>query len=65
MHINGECYVEMPNGIFYSKFWMQRIIGIETTMALFNFCEKYNQLKLTNCEKAILFPLIITNYGID
>ena len=43
---------------------MLKIIGKNTTIAVFDFCEKFNQLELTDSEKSILLPLVITSCGI-
>ena len=63
LYINGQSFVLLPNGIFYTRQWAELIAGKEVIDSIFDFCEKFNQLQLIDCEKALLFALIITNDG--
>ena len=63
LYIDGQSYVVLPNNIFYTKQWKEIIYGKEVTDAIFEFCEKFNELKLTDYEKAILFPMVLTKFG--
>ena len=65
LHFCGESYVPLPNGIRYTRSWMRKVIGDETTKAMVGFCESLNNMKLTRTEVAILIPLLMTNYGIS
>ena len=56
-------YINFNDEIYYTRKWCEKIVGKQTTDAIFEFSEKFNQLELFDSEKAILFPLIITNYG--
>ena len=62
-YIRGESYINFNDEIYYTRKWCEKIVGKQTTDAIFEFSEKFNQLELFDSEKAILFPLIITNYG--
>lgn len=63
LHIGGESYVTLPNGIVHTRQWREKIIGKEITDTIFEFCEKLNQLSITDCEKSLLIPLVITRFG--
>ena len=60
---NSVFYMNFNDEIYYTRKWREKIVGKQTTDAIFEFSEKFNQLELFDSEKAILFPLIITNYG--
>ena len=55
----------LENGLIHSRKWREKVIGKETTNAIFDFCERFNKLQLKDSEIAILLPLIMTKYGID
>lgn len=61
--IRGQFYLVLPNGIFYTREWREKIIGKEVADAVFDFCDQFNSLSLTETEKFILLPVIITSYN--
>ncbi|CAF1057702.1 unnamed protein product [Rotaria sordida] len=56
---NNESYIILPNGLQYTRQWMNRIIGEEIVEAMFELARKYNELNLTQEEYALIFPVII------
>jgi len=56
---NNESYMMLPNGLQYTREWMNRIIGEEMVQTMFNFADRFNSLHLTNEEHALIFPVVI------
>lgn len=61
--INGESFMMLPNGIQYTRYWMERVIGKEMVDAIFEFSQPFNELNLTSREIALLFPFTLTVKG--
>ena len=57
----GESYTVFENGLVHTRAWSERTCGKETTDAIFDFCERFNELELFDSEKAVLVPFIMTN----
>ena len=53
----------LPVGIQYTKYWMEKVIGIEMVDAIFDFSNKLNSLNLTAREISLLFPVALTAPG--
>jgi hypothetical protein len=60
---NNESYMMLPVGIQYTKYWMEKVIGIEMVDAIFDFSNKLNSLNLTAREISLLFPVALTAPG--
>ncbi|UJR36452.1 hypothetical protein I4U23_029175 [Adineta vaga] len=56
---NNESYMMLPNGLQYTREWMNKIIGEEMVQTMFQFANKYNELQLTHEEHALIFPVVI------
>ena len=63
MLIDNESFMMLPNGIQYTRIWMQKVIGQEMVDAMFEFSDMFNQLHFTAKEVALLFPYALTVYG--
>ena len=59
-YMNDEHFAWLPNGIMYSRAWMNKIIGEEVTNATFAYEADFNDLNLTTREIAILVPYLLT-----
>lgn len=53
----------LPNGLQYTREWMNKIIGDEMVRTMFQFADKYNELQLTHEEHALVFPVVICVKG--
>lgn len=53
----------LPNGLQYTRQWMNKIIGEEMVQTMFEFASKFNALHLTQEEHALLFPVVICVKG--
>lgn len=53
----------LPNGLQYTREWMNKIIGEEMVQTMFEFANKFNSLCLTNEEHALIFPVVICVKG--
>ena len=60
---NNESFMMLPNGIQYTKHWMEKVIGKEMVEAIFDFADKFNYLNLSTKEVALLFPVALTTPG--
>ena len=60
---NDESYMMLPNGLQYTRQWMNRIIGEEMVQTMFEFARKFNALRLTQEEHALIFPVVICVKG--
>lgn len=60
---NNESYMMLPNGLQYTRQWMNKIIGDEMVRTMFEFADKFNALGLTNEEHALIFPVVICVKG--
>ncbi|CAF0780696.1 unnamed protein product [Adineta ricciae] len=56
---HNESYMMLPNGLQYTREWMNKIIGEEMVQTMFQFANNYNQLHLTHEEHALVFPVVI------
>ncbi|CAF1526938.1 unnamed protein product [Rotaria sp. Silwood1] len=56
---NNQSYIMLPNGLQYTRQWMNKIIGEEMVETMFEFAKKFNELNLTQEEFALIFPVII------
>ncbi|UJR09645.1 hypothetical protein I4U23_013879 [Adineta vaga] len=55
----NESYIMLPNGLQYTRQWMDKIIGEDMVEAMFTFANKFNALNLTQEEYALVFPVVI------
>ncbi len=53
----------LPNGLQYTRQWMNKIIGEEMVQTMFEFANKFNSLYLTHEEHALIFPVVICVKG--
>jgi hypothetical protein len=53
----------LPNGLQYTRQWMNKIIGEEMVQTMFEFANKFNSLYLTHEEHALIFPVVICIKG--
>ena len=53
----------LPNGIQYTRQWMNQIMGEEIVEIMFEFANQLNALNLTEEEHALIFPIIICVKG--
>ena len=53
----------LPNGLQYTRQWMNKIIGEEMVEAMFEFAKKFNALNLTEEEHALIYPVVICVKG--
>jgi hypothetical protein len=53
----------LPNGLQYTRQWMNKIIGEEMVQTMFQFANKFNSLGLTHEEHALIFPVVICVKG--
>lgn len=60
---HNESYMMLPNGLQYTRQWMNKIIGEEMVRTMFEFADKFNALGLTNEEHALIFPVVICVKG--
>ncbi|CAH1785408.1 unnamed protein product [Owenia fusiformis] len=59
----GESYMLLDNGIFYSKFWMSRILPADLIGKMFTVAEGFNECMLTFSELSILCSVRLTDPG--
>ena len=53
----------LPNGLQYTRQWMNKIIGEEMVETMFEFTKQVNTLNLTQEEYALIFPIVICAKG--
>ncbi len=53
----------LPNGLQYTRQWMNKIIGEQMVQTMFEFANKFNALRLTHEEHALVFPVVICVKG--
>jgi hypothetical protein len=53
----------LPNGLQYTRQWMNKIMGEEMVETMFEFAKKLNALNLTPEEYALIFPVVICSKG--
>ena len=53
----------LPNGLQYTRRWMIKIIGEDMVQGMFDFAQRFNALKLTHEEYALVFPIAICAQG--
>ncbi|CAF4254440.1 unnamed protein product, partial [Rotaria magnacalcarata] len=56
---NNESYIMLPNGLQYTRQWMNHIMGEKMVETMFEFARKFNELNLTQEEYALIFPIVI------
>ena len=62
LYINDECYL-IVNNVQLSKKWTLQFFGPTMCESIFKFHKNLNELRLSNYEKALLIPIIITSTG--
>lgn len=58
--VNGECYSVFEDNIWHSRKVMIKYYGYETTQKSFQIHDKINELRLTEKERALFYPFILT-----
>lgn len=53
----------LPNGLQYTRKWMNKIIGEEMVETMFEFAKKFNDLTLTEEEYSLVFPIVLCVKG--
>lgn len=56
----GESYVMTIDGLQYSRYFMNQIIGKKTTDSLHEFAEALHALNITHVEHSLLIPIILS-----
>jgi hypothetical protein len=49
----------LPNGLQYTRQWMNKIMGEEMVETMFEFAKRFNVLNVTQEEYALIFPVVI------
>ncbi|CAF0892663.1 unnamed protein product [Didymodactylos carnosus] len=57
--VNGECFNMYPNDLQCTRHWMLVMHGEEITNKIFEFANKFNELKLFPEEHALIFPIVL------
>lgn len=58
--IGEESYLRLNNNVHYSRYWMNKVKGKKKTDASFELAEVLNGFHMTEKEKALLLPLMMT-----
>ena len=53
----------LPNGLQYTRRWMNITMGEEMVKTMFEFAKKFNELDFTQEERALIFPVVICSKG--
>ena len=61
--IGEESYLRLNNNVHYSRYWMNKVKGKKKTDASFELAEVLNGFHMTEKEKALLLPLMMTMHG--
>lgn len=60
---NGQCYFIGPDGFQYTRYWMDQLHGKELSDAMFDFCQCFRELNLSESEFSLVLPLHACYYG--
>lgn len=63
--IDGESYLRLSNDVHYSRYWMNKVKGVKKTQATFELAEMLNEANMTEKERALLLPLMMTTCECD
>lgn len=63
LYANDDCFIQLPNGIQYTRARHLKVIGPEMVHALFTFTHDLNELALTARETALMYPYLLTVHG--
>lgn len=63
--IDGESYLRLSNDTHYSRYWMNKVKGKKKTDATFELAEMLNEAQMTEKERALLLPLMMTTCECD
>lgn len=63
--IDGESYLRLSNDTHYSRYWMNKVKGKKKTDATFELAEMLNEVQMTEKERALLLPLMMTTCECD
>ncbi|UJR36171.1 hypothetical protein I4U23_028905 [Adineta vaga] len=55
----NESYIMTVNGLHYTRFFMNQIIGKITTDALHEFAERLHGLNITQVEHSLIIPIVL------
>jgi hypothetical protein len=61
--INGESFIVLSDGMKWSRARIEKISDNQTSDSMFSFCEKLNNLKLTDAELVLIFLLVFTSFS--
>ena len=61
--IENEYYLRFPNGIYCTRSWILKLVGIEATVNIMDFYKMINELELTPKELAAFMPFVLTIPG--
>nr|ASL70622.1 nuclear receptor [Brachionus koreanus] len=63
LFMNGEffLFLDLDQGIYFSRSIMNKVYGTQLTDDIFKFLEKFNQLKLTDQELSVFIPTVMSN----
>lgn len=59
----GDCYIRLPNGATYSKFWMKHFLPVSLLDLMYEFTEALNEKKLSRVELILLSAVRLTEPG--
>lgn len=67
LFIDGEFYLflDLDDGVYFSRAIMNKAYGTNLTNDIFEFFEKFNQLKLTDQELSVFIPTVISSMGLE
>ena len=63
LFINGESYLKLNEEYNYSRYWMYQITERRKIDSMFEIAEMINEFPMTEKEKALLIPLVLTIPG--
>ena len=64
LFINGESYLRLTDDYNYTRYWMYLISERKKIDSMFQIAEMINEFSMTEKEKALLIPLVLTIPGI-
>ncbi|CAF3489199.1 unnamed protein product [Rotaria socialis] len=56
---NGETYIMTPDGLQYTRYFMNQLIGKTTTDALHDFAKSLHALNITQVEHSLIMALVM------
>jgi hypothetical protein len=62
--IRGECFYLLMNKFQFTKYWMNLCLGTDATQLIFDLALKFEILKISTNELALLVPLVLIETGL-